>query len=429
MTLLVPPGVPDSDLSDNVLVVPVAPQPSEALVPPEPGARWAFIETTGFRLHYLTGTAAERDLPAIIAEAEAAYADVVTYFALGEALVDIYLLDRVIGQGGYASSDWVAISYTDRQYTPVQLGMVLRHELVHRLDGALGCDDGPSLLREGLAVYVAGGHYAVESVPYKAAAIRASRYFIPLARLADDFYIHQHEVSYIEAGAVISYIVDAYGWAGLESLCRAAARGEDGQSDRQLLEAGLQALNEADLQAFSARWGAWLDLQLATSADENRLAVELRLMDTLRAYQVAYDLGAHFLEGILFSPKEGADQKITADFVRRPRSADAVSLEVLLLMAQEALKREDIATVTSLLDAVEGVLAGGFPDVGLAADVRAIVVASLAAGYEPYRLVVRGDGRFEVHALSYAAWPATHTFEAVRESTIWSLRDAVVGGQ
>lgn len=428
LTLHVPPGIPDPDLSDNVLIVPVNLLSLDALVPPEPGTRWTSAETTGFRLYYLTGTAAERDLTAIIAEARAAYADVTAHFAPGDALVDIYLLDRVIGQGGYASSEWVAISYTNRQYTPVNLGMVLRHELVHRLDNALGCDAGPSLLREGLAVYVSGGHYVVESVPHKAAAIRLSSHFIPLERLVDDFYTHQHEVSYIEAGALVTYVVDAYGWEGLETLCRATARGEEDRSDGQLLEAGLQALVGAELTAFGTRWEMWLDLQLASPQDVERLAVELRLMDTLRAYQVAYDLGAHFLEGILFSPKEGTNRDITADFVRRPRSADAVALEVLLVMAQAAL-RYDTATATPLLDAVEDALSDGFPDVGLAADVKAIVAAALAKGYEPYRLLERADGGYEVHALAYADWPAMSTFEAVYDGVVWSLRDIAVGGQ
>ena len=36
--------------------------PVELLPPPEPDARWAMTRTAGFRLHYITGTKAERDL-------------------------------------------------------------------------------------------------------------------------------------------------------------------------------------------------------------------------------------------------------------------------------------------------------------------------------------------------------------------------------
>jgi len=422
-TLLLPPDTFDPDPADNTLVVSVAPRPVEAFHAPEPEARWASTELPGVRLHYITGAAAERDLDLVSAEAIAAYADVSARFGFGATgdPLDIYLLDRVIGQGGYASWDWVAISYTDRQYTPVNLGMVLRHELTHRLDAALGCHAAPSVVREGLAVYVAGGHYWEGALVQDAAALRASAHYIPLSQLANDFYTHQHEVSYREAGAFISYIVEHFGWEGLETFCRTASPGEWQDAEAQL-SAGLHALGEADWQAFEQTWEAWLDAQPVSLETLALLEMELRLMETLRAYQLAYDPSAHFLEGILFSPRDGVQWNITADFVRRPREIEPVVLELLLVMAQEAVRYGVIEAAERPLTAVEDVLATGFPQTGLAADVRAIVAAALRQGYEPYRLVPYFDGSYEVHVLVQAAWPAQRVLTATQVGTVWSVR-------
>lgn len=421
-TLVLPPDTFDLDLADNTLVVSVEPRFTEAFREPEPGARWTFVEQSGVRLHYLTGTAAERDLEAITAEVTTAYADVSARFGFGAEgdLLDIYLLDRVIGQGGYASWDWVAITYTDRQYSPVNLGMVLRHELTHRLDAALGCHVAPSVVREGLAVYVSGGHYWPGSLAEDAAALRVSTHYIPLSQLADDFYTHQHEVSYQEAGAFISYIVDHFGWEGLETFCRATLEGTWENATAQL-SAGLLALGEADWLTFEQTWEAWLDAQPVLPETQELLEVELRLMEALRAYQLVYDPSAHFLEGILFSPQDGEHWNIIADFVRRPREIEPVALELLLGMAQEAIDAGIVEAAERPLAAVEDVMANGFPQTGLAADARAIVSTALLQGYEPYRLVPYFDGSYEVHALVMAAWPAQRVLTAVQMGAAWSV--------
>ena len=421
-TLLLSPDTFDPDRTDNTLVMTVVPRSVEAFYAPEPETIWASTELSGVRLHYLTGTAAERDLEVIAAEVAAAYEDVGARFGFSAAgdLLEIYLLDRVIGHGGYASWDWAAITYTDRQYTPPNLGMVLRHELTHRLDAALGCHAAPSVVREGLAVYVAGGHYWAGSPIHDTAALRTSAHYIPLSQLADDFYTYQHEVSYREAGAFVGYIVEHFGWEGMETFCRATLSGEWQDATAQL-SAGLLALAEPDWQAFEAMWEAWLDAQSVPSETLARLEVELRLMETLRIYQRVYDPGAHFLEGILFSPKDGVQWNITADFVRRPHEAEPVALELLLAMAQEAVSSGIVEAVERPLSAVEDALANGFPQSGLAADVRAIVAAALVQGYEPYRLVPHLDGSYEVHALLQAAWPSRRVLTASQLEAAWSV--------
>ncbi|MDF1516191.1 MAG: hypothetical protein P1S60_20445, partial [Anaerolineae bacterium] len=76
--------------------------PFDGMFPPEPDARWAITQTLGYRIHYLTGSGAERDLGTLIVKARDAYDEITGYLGMYRESVDIYVLDRVIGQGGYA---------------------------------------------------------------------------------------------------------------------------------------------------------------------------------------------------------------------------------------------------------------------------------------------------------------------------------------
>lgn len=209
------------------------------------------------------------------------------------------------------------------------------------------------------------------------------------------------------------------------TLCAAISESE-ATGDVERLNAGLAAIDAAPLPALTVAWEAWLASSPVSEVDLAKLDAELHLLETMRAYQLAYDVGAHFLEGILFSPAEGLRRDIVADFVRRRRDAEAISLELMLVMAQDALRQAAIEETDALLREVDGALAGGFPEAGLAADVRAIVAAALAQGYEPFHVTARDDGGFDVQALSYAAWPESGVFEAARDERGWVVREVVV---
>ena len=104
LTLALPPAVHDPDPTNNRLVLPITLEPRTQLAPPEPDVRWQITQTAGMRLYYLTGSAAARDLTEIVETAEAAYAEATAQMGPGlESPVDIFLLDRVVGEGGYAA--------------------------------------------------------------------------------------------------------------------------------------------------------------------------------------------------------------------------------------------------------------------------------------------------------------------------------------
>ncbi len=420
VTLNLPPEaeVGDPNPADNRVVVPLTLHPQSEIPPPEPSARWTTTETAGFRLHYLTNAAAERDLAYLTTRAAWAYDAVTARFPAGDEPLDIYLLDRVIGHGGYASSAWVAVTYADRQYVPQHMDLVLRHELTHRLDGAIDCDGAPTLLREGLAVYITGGHYRRDAAPRKTATLVRSGRYIPLATLAQDFYLHQHEIGYLEAGALVTYVVDQFGWESVATLCQAAKASEAGD-DVARLEAGLRELSGLDLAEFERRWRWWLHALPSTARDSAALDAKLHLMEAIRGYQAAYDPTAHFLMGILFSPEAAERRGLTADFVRRPRAAEPIAVELLLEMAVAAWERHQPARAEMLLAEVDLVLAEGVGASALASDVRAMAEASLARGYEPYRLAPNDDGSYLIYALEYDDWPRQRILVGAPEGDEW----------
>lgn len=420
VTLNLPPEteVLDPHLADNRVVVPFTLHPQSEMHPPEPSARWMASEIPGFRLHYLTNAAAERDLAYLTTRAAWAYEAVTARFPAADETLDIYMLDRVIGHGGYASSAWVAVTYTDRQYVPQNMELVLRHELTHRLDAAIDCDGAPSLLREGLAVYVTGGHYRLDALARKTATLLPSGRYIPLATLAQDFYLHQHEIGYLEAGALMIYVVDQFGWESVATLCGAAKASEAGD-DVARFEAGLRAVSGLELAEFERRWMWWLRALPATAQESAALTAKVRLMDTVRAYQAAYDPSAHFLQGILFSPAAAERRGLTADFVRRPRAAEPIAVELVLEMAVRAWERHQPARAEELLAEVDLVLDEGVGASALASAVRAMTEASLARGYEPYRLVQNEDGSYLIFALEYADWPRQRILVGARADDEW----------
>jgi hypothetical protein len=163
-------------------------------------------------IHYLSGSDAERDMPWLAAQIEEKAQQIAA--KLGGTLsqkLDLDLLPRVLGQGGFTGSE-VYISYSDQNYIIGDVQMIISHELVHRLDRETGGKLDSTLLAEGLAVYLSGGHYKPEIIPPRAAALAQMGWYIPLDKLANEFYTSQHEIGYIEAAGFVGYLVQTYGW-------------------------------------------------------------------------------------------------------------------------------------------------------------------------------------------------------------------------
>ena len=269
-----------------------------------------------------------------------------------------------------------------------------------------------------MAVYLTGGHYRLDALARKTATLVESGRYIPLATLAQDFYLHQHEIGYLEAGALITYIVDQFGWESVATLCQ-ATQATEAEGEVARLEAGLRELSGFDLPEFERRWTWWLHAMPSTARESAALSAKIHLMESLRAYQAAYDPTAHFLNAMLFSPEAAEQRGLTANFVRRPRTAEPIAVELLLEMAVGAWERHQPARAEELLTEVDLVLAEGVGASALASAVRAMTEASLTRGYEPYCLVPNDDGSYLIFALEYGDWPRRRILVGAPKGDEW----------
>ena len=280
----------DPDPTNNVAAIPIdlaTDRPAGEI-----DAEWQTATSACCTFHFVSGTAAARDIDTIRQTADEAFAYVEERLgARRRNRVDVYLLSRVLGHGGFAG-ETIAISYLDRNYAPGGLPEVFRHEGTHVLDRRIVDGERPVFLVEGFATYVTGGHFKIEPLPQRAATLLRLNGYIPLRDLADDFYASQHETGYLEASAFIDYLVQREGFDRFLDLYDGMQR-RPGESDADLIDREMQAAYGVGLDGMEAEWLA----HLRTLDDEPQLrdlSVTIAFYDTLRRYQRALDPSAYF---------------------------------------------------------------------------------------------------------------------------------------
>lgn len=406
----------DPDLSNNVVIAHIdlaADRPDDEI-----GAAWETMEVGCCIFHYIRGTAAARDIGAIarLADEAVAYAKE-RLGTRGHDQLEVYLIDRVLGHGGFASAA-IAISYLDRNYAGGGLLEVFRHEGTHLLDRRIGDGERPVFLVEGLAVYVTGGHFRVEPLPERAAALLQIGAYIPLRDLIDDFYPSQHETGYLEAGAFIDYLVRRGGFDAFVDLYGGMRR-ERGESDSDLLDREMRRRYGVGLDEMEAEWVAYLR-SLDAGSQRRDLENTIAFYDTVRRYQRALDPSAYYLSAWLPDIVEARKRGLVADYMRHPRAAENIALETMLVAADQALAVHDYDQVETLLSSINAVFDAdlAFDDPTAARYLR-VVQATLSAGYEPQRIA------FDTHRAEVLATqggdPALVHLSAGQQGEAWSV--------
>ncbi|MGH2524069.1 MAG: hypothetical protein ACRDH2_16305, partial [Anaerolineales bacterium] len=343
----VAPGQQGQVLSLTVNLLPAEQRPM-----PEPLARWAQTESACCVFHYLTGAAAARDIEIIKAQADEAFAHIESVLDVkSEKKVGFTLLSRLLGHGGFAS-DEISVTYVDRNPAGNNVPNVFAHEGTHILDRQIA-QTRPALLTEGLAVYVAGGHFKPEDLEKRAAALLALERYIPLEKLANDFYPAQHETGYLEGGALVTFLIDRYGWDRFKKFYGSF---EEADSDAKMLDEALRANFDISLSDLEAEWLAHLRSLPTDPAQVDDLRLTIGLYDTLRRYQNLNDPAAYFLTAWLPNAGEARRRGIVADFVRHPTAPENLALETMLVDARRALAAGEFATTEKLLNSVNAVL-------------------------------------------------------------------------
>jgi hypothetical protein len=334
-------------------------RPSAQVPAPEPGAHWASVITVCCTIYYVTGTDAARDITGLGREADAQSADVsaLMHASLQDKMTLVFL-PRMLGQGGFTLNA-VYVSYLDRNYGDTDLVILLHHEFVHFYDESIGGKYRPTILEEGLAVYLSGGHFRPEPIGPQAAALLDLGWYIPLETLADDFYPQQHETGYAEAAGLVQYLVDTYGWEAFNRFYRSIPP-PDGKKPSAVIDAALNANLGISFAGMEAGYKDYLHAQSVTGADREDLRLTVRFFDTFRRYQQALDPSAYFMTAWLPDGAEMRKRGIVADLLRHPQGIKNRLVEALLMQAwKELAAREDAAAdrTLNLIDATLNVLA------------------------------------------------------------------------
>jgi hypothetical protein len=286
-------------------------------------------------LHYISGTAAARDVSKLgkSVDMEAAIVSNQVGSKLSSPM-DIIFMSRVIGQGGFTWGS-VYVSYLDGNYIGNDMDILFHHEFVHYFDAARGGIFLPIMFQEGLAVFLSGGHFKSEPIIPRAAAMVDMGWYIPLSSLANDFYNQQHDLGYLEAGALVEYLVGTYGWGKYNEFYRNIPFPEKTQTNGMVIDSALRNHFDVSLVELESNFLAYLHSSPITEMDKIDLKETVSFYDSVRRYQEILDPSAYFLYAWLPNGADIRQRGIVADFLRRPGNWDNLLIETLLIGAHD----------------------------------------------------------------------------------------------
>jgi len=380
----------DENRDNNQVAIPVVVQAATTKPVAERNATWVTAETNCCFVNVVSGTAAYRDLTDLLSQIETAVAQSADKLEITiEEKLDIYLIDRVIGQGGYAGND-IVVSYLDRQYASQGFYQVMVHEATHILDRQFAPERIP-FLAEGLAVWTAEGHYKPENIKERSAALVTIDQYIPLATLIDDFYPVQHEIGYLEAAGLVNYLIETYGWSTFRDFY-ADVTAEDADTLSQAVDVNMQKYFSRTLAQVEQDWLISMNAQEPSDTLISDLQTSLRYYNIMRRYQQLYDPTAFFLTAWLPYPQDLMEKGNPADLTRHPQSQTNITLEAMLLSADKALRAGDYQRANILLDSLTRTLDnnGIFVD-PIAINYHNLVQIASAEGYEVQQITLNGD--------------------------------------
>jgi hypothetical protein len=381
-------------------------------------AAWLVREADCCVIHYISGTAAERDIGSITAVLEQAALDFAARTGVTpETRLEVYLLDRMWGNGAFGGSGQLAITYTDRYYGP-GVGEVGLHTLaVHEFTHATHIDQGPDgffRYNEGLAVYIAGGHYKPEPLRERGAALYALGYYTG----SPGWIYPRHEAVYLDGALRVTHIAETFGEEALWAYVDAAA-GFDVLDDPERLNAVTEEVLGVTADDLDAQFLAWVQTPAPGDQLED-LRLTLELQGLRRQYQEIYAPPPYSIFGL---PAE----TFTAEWalqaaLREPNLLGTIATELMIAAGQNAIFEQRYTKAQALVDALDNTLstqAFGHP---LAADYLAITRALVEAGYIAATIHLSGD---TATVLAYD--PVTETppvleeFGLVRVGGTWQI--------
>lgn len=349
---------------------------------------WQIKEIDCCIFHYLSETAAARDID-FISEHFQQGAD--EYESIMKAEIDskmeIYIIDHMWGNGGFGGHGEIVISYTDRYYGPTVDGEGLetlaRHEFSHAASiSPENSGNAVDFNYEGLAVYVAGGHYKPEPFAQRGAALFDLGLSAPVNEI-----ILQHELSYLHAALILTYIVDTY---GEEKLWKFLSADPDPSYEQVLpMEDAIQLTFGISLEEFDHGFQAWLESNdPGKQLDDLRLT--LALQDARRAYQDRYSPDPLFLTAELDTNAILQSEYLPV-LMREAQASSNIAIELMIANAQRAIVAGAYSEAEPLVQSIQEVVSSGDFEDPLAKEYLDIVLAAANDGYEVVNLDLQGD--------------------------------------
>jgi hypothetical protein len=400
----------DSHRIDEVYsfnVLPASERPAQ-----EANAAWLADEIPCCSLHYISNTAAARDIDFIAEHFQQAAEDFsrITGRKIDPKL-QVYLIDRIWGNGGFGGGGELVVSYTDRYYGPTVgatgLETLVRHEFTHAAGVGLA-GDGIDFNYEGLAVYVAGGHYKPEPLAERGAALYKLGYYVPVGQ-----YLEQHEVAYLYPAAMLTYISETYGSDAVWKFLGADKDVQDGQP--AMLGDAIQSTFSISLESFDTGFSAWLQSHdPGQQLDDLRLTIELQ--DLRRQYQDVYLPPPSFI--IEKPPHEIASPELLPILIRESHAPTNTAIELIIANAQKAIIDGDYSAAELLIDTIKEVLSTQRFENALAKAYLSIASMLAQQGYEVETLDLK-DNKAAVQVTENA--PNLITLELQKSDGDWQL--------
>jgi len=393
-------------------VLPVDQRPAN-----EVRADWLIKETDCCIFHYLSGTAAARDIDFISEHFQQGANE---YEAMIKTEIDskmeVHIIDRIFRNGGFGGHGDIVISYTDRYYGPTVGGEGLetlaRHEFSHAASVSPENSGGAvDFNYEGLAVYVAGGHYKPEPLAQRGAALYDLGLSAPITEI-----IPQHELSYLHAALILTYIVDTYGEEKLWRFLSADQNSSDGQP--LPLKDAIRLTCRVSLEEFDHGFQAWLESNdPGQQLDDLRLT--LALQEARRKYQDRYAPDPLFLTSELDTSAIRRSEYLPV-VMREARAPTNIAIELIIANSQQAIFSGDYASAEALNKVIAEIISTGKFEDPLAKDYLDVVLAAASQGYEVVNMdILLGD---HASARTTAEPPVLVNLEFQKIDGIWQIQ-------
>jgi len=227
----------------------------------------------------------------------------------------------------------------------------------------------------------------------RAATLLDLGWYIPLLELSEDFYFHQHEISYMEAGALVEFMVSRWGYEAFEAFYRDIYRLTPNGDEVSAIDVALQHHFGITFTELEEQFLIELRSYSPDPALRDDVFLTVQLFDTIRRYQQMLDPSAYFLTAWLVMLSDLQSHDIAADYLRHPSQPENLTIETLLISAQESLMeghfeivRDILEAVNISLDRLEKGYADPFASHSLSQSYYRIVTLILKAGYQPQEI-------------------------------------------